>query len=323
MKIKKNQATKRNLTITTFNPYPEETISRNALPKESPLHQLSYGLLSEKLLPKIKTSIRKKRKRDIEFYIKNTNNHLLNIAFNDILRDAKALHTYKTEDWRVGNKTKKERIELMLKNDISLNYIREAFCRQIIGPLKFKPGNLIIIPVLTSEPSICKIPTFGIITKVQKKTIRYVKVCTYFDYEEEEEFDKNLNYNLIKPIWWKPHFSRYTTNINGSNSFSLIRTSSIWNIRYRGHITEKIRDKFVDIYYIFKKRYNLVRWSNLIKTMPLQIEYYNDYTFDIFKGELSDRIKETIKTNIEVKDFWTNVLSEAKRYEIKINKKQD
>ena len=49
MKIKKNLATKRNLTITTFNPYPEETISRNALPKESPLHQLSYGLLSEKI----------------------------------------------------------------------------------------------------------------------------------------------------------------------------------------------------------------------------------------------------------------------------------
>ena len=323
MKIKKNQATKRNLTITTFNPYPEETISRNALPKDSPLHQLSYGLLTEKLLPRIKTSIRKKRKSDIEFYIKNTNNHLLNIAFNDILRDAKALQTYKTKDWRVGNRTKKGRIEFMLKNDISLNYIREAFCRQIIGPFKFKSGNLIIIPVLTSEPSICKIPTFGIITQVQKKTVRYIKVSTYFDYEEKEEFDKNLNYNLIKPIWWKPHFSRYINYTNDSNSFSLIRTSSIWNIRYRGHITERIRDKFIDTYRIFKKRYNLARWSILITNMSLQIEYYNDDTFDIFKGELSDRIKETIKTNIEVKDFWTNVLSEAKRYEIKINKKQD
>lgn len=318
MKIKKNLATKRNLTITTFNPYPEETISRNALPKDSPLHQLSYGLLSEKLLPKIKTSIRKKRKNDIEYYIKNTNNHLLDIAFNDILRDAKTLKTYKKKDWRVGNKSKRERIKLMLKNDISLKYIREAFIREQMGPYNFRKGDLIVIPVLTPVPFPNSQQIFGIITEVKQKTVKYIEVESYYNKNEKIILDKNLNDNRYKPEWWRLKFILDDDKIS-----YLMRKLSIWNIRYRGHINKETLKKAVNRSKILKKRNDLVNWSISLDSSYMPSDYYTDSSFDIFKGELSDNLVYLMRTDIFIRDKWLNILSEAKKFQLNQNIKKD
>jgi hypothetical protein len=48
-----------------YNPYPEETISFNSFPKDCPLHQLSYGILSELIVPKVSEIQTKERERII------------------------------------------------------------------------------------------------------------------------------------------------------------------------------------------------------------------------------------------------------------------
>ena len=228
----------------------------------------------KKLIPKIKTSIRKKRKSDIEFYIKNTNNHLLDIAFNDILRDAKTLKTYKKKDWRVGNKTKRERVKLMLKNDISLKYIREAFIREQMGPYNFRKGDLIVIPVLTPIPFPNSQQIFGIITEVKQKTVKYIEVESYYNKNEKIILDKNLNDNRYKPEWWRLKFILEDDKIS-----YLMRKLSIWNIRYRGHINKETLKKAVNRSKILKKRNDLVNWSISLDSSYMPSDYYTDFFF--------------------------------------------
>lgn len=297
-------------TVTQFNPYPDETRSIRHLPKESPLHHLRYSLLTEKLLPEIKNAIRKRRKNDIKLYINNTHNKLLDIAFNDIFRDARKLKTYKRKDWIIGKKTKSERICLMLKNDISIKYVKEAYERQIAGPYNFQKGSLIVIPILTPKPLPNSEKIFGIVTKVGKSMVEYVEVETYYDINEKVHIDCNLNDNRYKPNWSKikiyirNNILCYTTN-----------KLSIWSIRYLGHISQEIATKSIKRQKVLKKRNNLARWSRILKQWKMPYDYYRDHSFDIFKGELSEDLKNKMKVNIFLDNRWNTILSEAKRYE--------
>ena len=297
-------------TVTLFNPYPDETKSIRHLPKDSPLHHLRYSLLTEKVVPEIKRAIRKKRKNDIKKYINNTHNKLLDIAFNDIFRDAKRLKTYNRKDWIIGKKTKKERISLMLKNEISIQYIKEVHQRQIAGPYNFQKGSFIVVPILTTKPLLNLEKIFGIVTNVRKSMVEYVEVETYYDKNEKVHIDCNLNDNRYKPNWSK-------IKIHMRNNQLCYRTKklSIWSIRYLGHISQEIATKSIERQKVLKKRNNLARWSNILKQWKMPYDYYRDHSFDIFKGELPEDLKNKMKVNIFLDYRWNTILSEAKRYE--------
>tara|TARA_B100001093_G_scaffold513242_1_gene584755 strand:- start:136 stop:1047 length:912 start_codon:yes stop_codon:yes gene_type:complete len=297
-------------TVTLFNPYPDETRSMLHLPKKSPLHHLRYSLLTEKVIPEIKRAIRKRRKNDIKMYINNTHNNLLDIAFNDIFRDARRLKTYKRKDWIIGKKTKNERISLMLKNDISIQYIKEAFERQVAGPYNFKKGDFIVKPILTPKFLPNSEQIFGIITKVKKSIVEYVEVETYYDKDEKVHYDQNMNDNRIKPKWTKIKICiQNNTLCYTSNKLS------IWSIRYLGHISQEIAKKIIKRQTVLKKRNNLARWSRILKQWKMPYDYYRDDSFDIFKGELPEDLKNKMKFNIFLDYRWNTILSEAKRYE--------
>ena len=42
------------MSISLYNPYPDETLWRLFLPKESPLQYLTYGLMTESIINKVK-----------------------------------------------------------------------------------------------------------------------------------------------------------------------------------------------------------------------------------------------------------------------------
>ena len=95
------------------------------------------------------------------------------------------MKTYKRKDWIIGKKTKKERISLMLKNEISIQYVKEAYQRQIAGPYNFQKGSFIVVPILTTKPLLNLEKIFGIVTNVGKSMVEYVEVETYYDTNEK------------------------------------------------------------------------------------------------------------------------------------------
>ena len=294
-------------TVSFFNPYPQETKWRRHIPKDSPLSYLRYGIFSEKIEPLLKKELRERRKKTIMFYIMNTHNRLLDIAFNDILRDAKQLVTYKHSDWIVGNRTKRERIYMMIKNDVSLAYIREAYLRYKAGPFNFKPGNLIKIPRLTSYLLHHKQDEYGIVTNVTKTHIKYVRVDT-----------KNvLNNDTItyEPIWWK----LYTGfNYKNNSFYHPSIKKSIWDARYVGHLNKKIGKRNKKWKNTIYKRYLLQKKSELLTGMSIPMEYFIDDSFDIFKEELSKNIIEQKKKSYYLRVTWDAILREAKRYKLEL-----
>ena len=297
-------------TVSFFNPYPEETKWRRHIPKDSPLLYLRYGIFTEKIESVLKQKLREKRKKMIMFYIMNTHNRLLDIAFDEILRDARKLISFKRSDWLVGNRTKIERIYMMVKNDISLAYIREAYLRYNVGPFNFKLGNLIKIPRLSVYPLYYKPDEYGVVTGVTKTHIKYVKVET----ERDTFFDENRP-NLCTPIWWKLH-----TGFNYKNNrfYHPTNIKSIWEARYVGHITKKIGKRNKKWKNTIYKRYLLERKSKVLTEMGLCKEYFTDDSFDIFKGELSQKIIEQKRENNLKNYIWNTVLQEAKRYKSEI-----
>ena len=71
------------------NPFPDETDSFAAMPPESPMQILDYGLLSEMILPLIIVKRREKREQRKEFLVRKTLNVNLRMCFWEIYRLSK------------------------------------------------------------------------------------------------------------------------------------------------------------------------------------------------------------------------------------------
>ena len=56
--------------IVIYDPYPNETKSINEMPDECPVKYLTYGVLTEKILPLVTENRRKSQKERREFLIK-------------------------------------------------------------------------------------------------------------------------------------------------------------------------------------------------------------------------------------------------------------
>jgi hypothetical protein len=127
------------------NPYPDETISLNAMPEECPLLILPYGLLSEKILHLVKEKRREKRERRIDFLIKETLNVNLTQCFERIY------HLGKLDPRnsiipiiRKSRELRSKRTMRKLVNDYEIPaiYLEEMYQRQLQGP-KIETGDWI------------------------------------------------------------------------------------------------------------------------------------------------------------------------------------
>lgn len=127
------------------NPYPDETISLNAMPEECPLLILPYGLLSEKILHLVKQKRREKRERRIDFLIEKTLNVNLTQCFERIYHLGKLdPRNSIIPNIRKSCELRSKRTMRKLVNDYEIPaiYLEEMYQRQLQGP-KVKTGDWI------------------------------------------------------------------------------------------------------------------------------------------------------------------------------------
>jgi len=125
------------------NPFPDETDSFAAMPPESPMQILSYGLLSEMILPLIKVKRREKREQRKEFLIKKTLNVNLRRCFEELYRlsklDPRNELIPNLKSYHMNNK--KNMMKLVDDCEIPLIYLEETYQKQLQGPLKLEIGD--------------------------------------------------------------------------------------------------------------------------------------------------------------------------------------
>ena len=244
--------------------YPDETKSFRNLPKECPIHYLSYGGILTDICERVKNIRKNKRRERREFLIQKILNVNINYLINDIQEDARKLKEYKSKQWSKGGNSKKHFIQFFMKNDISLKYLEDAYTKQLVGPPNIKEGDFISIKNSYWG-------NYGIVTRVTKAQVYYMRGSQQIvDYTEIPDFNKHY-YNC----WGLPDTHEYKISIwkctkigEDTDEFKMNRQSDMWNkgIEYRK------RKYFWDSNTIF---------NNIRKPW----DYY-DYNNDMFKGEV-------------------------------------
>ena len=106
------------MTTAVYNPYPDETRSFNAMPLDSPLQLLPYGLLTDMIVPlvaKKRIEYRQKIQREItaELGVKMMGHYLRELDYYD--KDNKVINLRRIK-WRLTNK--KLLLDIVLKQDV-------------------------------------------------------------------------------------------------------------------------------------------------------------------------------------------------------------
>lgn len=134
----------RSLNMTHFyNPYPEETISFNSLPKECPLHLLPYGIMSELIVPKISEIQIKERERIIHDVVNSLGNekmkyYLLKLYHQD--KEHKIINLRK----KVRYLNKRDGIIQIIKDQEIPTYYLLKFKEEYINRPKLRAGDHVV-----------------------------------------------------------------------------------------------------------------------------------------------------------------------------------
>jgi hypothetical protein len=126
-----------------YNPYPEETISFNSLPKDCPLHLLPYGIMSELIVPKISEFQIKERDRIIHDVVRSLGNekmkyYLLKLYHED--KENKIINLRK----KVRYLNKRDGIIQIIKDQEIPTYYLLKFKEQYINRPKFRVGDHVV-----------------------------------------------------------------------------------------------------------------------------------------------------------------------------------
>jgi len=195
------------MAVQTYDPYPLETTWRETLPIDSVLHALEYGLMSEFIFDKVKEIRSTKRHLKVQSLIKSITQENLQILWQHILRDAKALESFHNKAWTFGKTTKAGRIDFFERNDISIKYLEECLELQKKGAeCTFEVDDLVIIS--TGQGIIDEsYKVAGIVTNVYRSTldVNLVKVKTESYNPQDSVFvvgapNSKVRYN-INPMW--------------------------------------------------------------------------------------------------------------------------
>ena len=178
------------------NPFPDETDSFAAMPPESPMHILPYGILSDMILPLIKVKRREKREQRKEFLIKKTLNVNLKMCLEELYRLSK-LYPRKEmipnlKSYHMNNK--RNMMRLIDDCEIPLIYLEETYQKQLQGPPKLEIGDWVECPsysgghygIVISAPG-----KRGDITVRLVKQVRWWFEGTYYNYPVFHRWERN------------------------------------------------------------------------------------------------------------------------------------
>ncbi len=126
-----------------YNPYPEETISFNSLPKECPLHLLPHGIMSELIVPKISEIQIKERERIIQDVVRSLGNekmkyYLLKLYHED--KEHKIINLRK----KVTHLNKRSGIIEIIKEQEIPTYYLLKFKEEYINRPKLRVGDHVV-----------------------------------------------------------------------------------------------------------------------------------------------------------------------------------
>lgn len=129
------------MTTAVYNPYPDETLSFNAMPLDSPLQLLPYGLLTDMIVPlvaKKRVEYRQKIQREItsELGVKMMGHYLRELDYYD--KDNKVINLRRIK-WRLTDK--KLLLDIVLKQDIPPFYLLQFKRDYESRPSQFRIGD--------------------------------------------------------------------------------------------------------------------------------------------------------------------------------------
>ena len=129
------------MTTAVYNPYPDETLSFNAMPLDSPLQLLPYGLLTDKIVPlvaKKRVNYRQKIQRDLtaELGVKAMSHYLRELDYYD--KDNRVINLRGIK-CRLTNK--KLLLDIVLKQDIPPFYLLQFKRDYESRPSQFRIGD--------------------------------------------------------------------------------------------------------------------------------------------------------------------------------------
>ena len=294
---------------TYWDPYPEETLSLDALPEGCPLKDIPYGLISEIIGPLVKQKRRDLRENRKDFLIKKTKNDVLNMCLIDIHNQCVRLASGRTLNLR-GQLTKlasKRGIrQLIDHSDIPLIYLEEAYQKQQ-NPPKLEVNDWVKCTV-PSPKSYGRIH-YGVVTGVRGRNevrVQYVDTRVY-----EDESGTSCEYPLFHK-WVTDYFEGSWKPSMRNDRFSIDRT---WRCEVIGHDTpewKKLREKCIqdgDINY--QKREQI--WDNVL--FPLLQKGWAEGTIATHSSDWVRREYRRVWFHMEVnvldKTIWTSGYDET------------
>ena len=279
------------------NPFPDETDSFAAMPPESPMQILSYGLLSEIILPLIKVKRREEREKRIDFLIKKTLKVNLILCFEEIYKlsqlDRKnSIIPKLRKTYELQNKHNMR--QLVTDCDIPTIYLEEMYQKQLQGPPKLEVGDWVKFYLGYSGdrgPG----DSWGVIKKIIGKNDVEVSLV-------KRRFCKSTNYQG-QPLFHRWERSYETKQIEKQKI-------SMWKCEKVGHDTlewKKLRSKLISDYNTNGMKRNEL-WKNKLVPLIDQLQEGSIQSYRRYENikNCCKKIWFTMGINLLDKNVWEN-----------------
>ena len=283
---------------TYWNPYPDETLSLDALPEGCPLKGIPYGLISEIIGPLVKQKRRDLRENRKDFLIKKTKNDILNMCLIDIHNQSRSVLNLRGQLTKLASKRGIK--QLIDHNNIPLIYLEEAYQKQQ-NPPKLEVNDW--VKCTQPSPKSYGRIHYGVVTGVLGRTrvkVQYVDTRVY-----EDESGTSYEYPLFHK-WVTDYFEGSWKPSMRNDRFSIDRT---WRCEVIGHDTpewKKLREKCIqdgDINY--QKREQI--WDNvLLSLLKKEVFYKGDHSVPDWTHPEYRRLWFHMEVNVLDKTIWTS-----------------
>ena len=281
-------------TIVTYNPFPAETKSLNALPKDCPIHYLDYGLLT--IIEGLVKGLRQeKRDERLDYLIKKTRGPVLKkclYTLNELSKrfpEHSVINLYKKKSLLTNKKDFKK---IILDQNIPLSYIEEAY-HLSNKKNTFQKGDWLKIDGRTQflHNQIGGV-YYGICESARPSSSHVLVSIVKLGKTYNEETGKNESY----PIWHRYHRELYTRRV----MYKSCDVTRITKVGEDNKVWDALRVKRINDFNLeFQKRDDI--WTNRIH--PILVESGIDEDDPTFISEC-DKIWHIHHTNLLDKNVW-------------------
>ena len=321
-----------------YDPFPQETLSFNALPEDCPVKFLDYGIMTEQVQNKVIVSRNEHRNKEKDVLVKKLQLRHLKDCLYELdrlgrLDPSNAVIDLFKKKYLVGSK--KKIVKFLDSNFVPLVYLEEAFEKQKRGHIKYEIGDRV------RYKRNDKVYIYGIISHIigsssnKEYQVDNVKQLSYLTEDGKYEFYPNFtemaySYKKVPYNKWVSGWDLEFVGKENEASRRLrqkLEDDKEENIAKRGEVWKKLKPHLLQGY---KECFHNV--PNIINNRELIIENSRnrEYPFhpdDILEGLSDDELFEkgvmilvktqliprckkawfNNKANVLDKDVWENV----------------